>query len=66
MNADPPPVDEDGDRLITTDELAKILRVSTSFLAKQRRDETGPDFVHLGRSVRYRRSSIRTWLDSLR
>jgi integrase len=30
MNADPPPVDDDGDRLITTDELAKILRVSTS------------------------------------
>jgi predicted DNA-binding transcriptional regulator AlpA len=44
--------------LLLPEEAAKILKLSTSWLAKARVDGTGPEFVKLGRAVRYQRSGL--------
>jgi len=44
--------------LLLPEEAAKILKLSTSWLAKARVDGTGPEFVKLGRAVRYKRSGL--------
>ena len=46
------------ERLLLPKETAKILNLSTSWLAKARMDGTGPEFVKFGRAVRYRQSSL--------
>jgi hypothetical protein len=46
------------ERLLLPEEAAKILKLSTSWLAKARMDGTGPEFVKFGRAVRYRQSSL--------
>jgi len=43
---------------------AKLLSVSTSWLAKSRLTGTGPRFVTIGRSVRYSESSLREYIKS--
>lgn len=48
--------------LLTPTETAMVLGVSLSWLAKARLRGNGPSFVKLGRSVRYRKSSIRDYL----
>jgi predicted DNA-binding transcriptional regulator AlpA len=50
------------DPLLTTEEAAQELRLSESFLAKERMKGTGPAYVKLGRAVRYRRSGLSAWL----
>jgi hypothetical protein len=46
------------ERLLLPEEAAKILNLSTSWLAKARMDGTGPEFVKFGRAVRYRQLSL--------
>ena len=43
---------------------AKLLKVSLSWLAKARLRGDGPMFVKIGRSVRYRASSVRDYIRS--
>jgi predicted DNA-binding transcriptional regulator AlpA len=50
------------DRLLTTEETADLLRLSTSWLAKARMRGDGPPFVKLGGSVRYVESSVIRWM----
>jgi predicted DNA-binding transcriptional regulator AlpA len=50
------------ERLLLPKEAAKILNLSTSWLAKARMDGAGPEFVKLGRAVRYRESSLRKFI----
>jgi hypothetical protein len=42
----------------TPKEAAEYLRSSTSTLAKARMKKTGPDFVRIGRAIRYRQSDL--------
>jgi predicted DNA-binding transcriptional regulator AlpA len=49
---------EELERLLLPEEAAKILNLSMSWLAKARGDGTGPEYVKLGRAVRYKRSSL--------
>jgi len=44
--------------LLSPEETAKILSVSTSWLAKARMTGEGPEFVKIGRAIRYRMSSL--------
>jgi hypothetical protein len=44
--------------LLLPEEAAKILNLSTSWLAKGRMDGTGPEFVKFGRAVRYKQTSL--------
>ena len=46
------------DELLTSAETADLLGVSASFLAKARVSGTGPRYVKIGRSVRYRRYDL--------
>jgi predicted DNA-binding transcriptional regulator AlpA len=48
--------------LLTPEQAAKILNVSTSYLAKSRVHGDGPEFVKIGRAVRYPDSSLRKFI----
>jgi predicted DNA-binding transcriptional regulator AlpA len=50
------------DPLLQPRDVAKILGVSTSWLAKARLSGEGPRFVKIGRSVRYPESSLREYV----
>jgi predicted DNA-binding transcriptional regulator AlpA len=50
------------DELLRTAELARILKISASFLNKARSDGTGPRYVKIGKAVRYRAGDVSTWI----
>jgi predicted DNA-binding transcriptional regulator AlpA len=50
------------DLLFHPRDAAKILNVSTSWLAKARLTGAGPRYVKIGRSVRYLESSLREYI----
>lgn len=53
----------ESDILYTTEELAEIIRVSTSTLNKWRvAGQRGPRFIKCGASVRYRKSDVEAFL----
>jgi predicted DNA-binding transcriptional regulator AlpA len=56
MNA--PAKTHDIDPLLHTAQVAKLLGVSTSWLAKSRVNGTGPRFTKFGRAVRYTMSGV--------
>lgn len=43
-------------------EAAEYLRSSTSTLAKARMHKRGPNFLRIGRAVRYRQSDLDAWM----
>jgi excisionase family DNA binding protein len=45
-------------------EAAEYLRSSTSTLAKARMYKRGPDFVRIGRAIRYRQSDLDAWMSA--
>ena len=50
------------DALLHPRDAARILNVSTSWLAKARLAGNGPRFVKIGRAVRYATSSLREYI----
>jgi predicted DNA-binding transcriptional regulator AlpA len=50
------------DPLLHPKEVAKLLNVSVSWLAKSRLTGAGPRFVKIGRSVRYPESAVREFI----
>jgi predicted DNA-binding transcriptional regulator AlpA len=50
------------DPLLHPTEVAKMLSVSLSWLAKARLNGSGPPFVKVGRAVRYLRSAVLDWI----
>lgn len=52
------------DELLTQDEVAKLLKVTTGTLANYRVTGKGPRFVKGGR-IQYRRSDVQAYLESL-
>jgi predicted DNA-binding transcriptional regulator AlpA len=52
------------ERLLTARDAANLLRLSSSFLAKARMRGDGPPYIKLGRSVRYRESTLVQWMKS--
>jgi predicted DNA-binding transcriptional regulator AlpA len=50
------------DPLLHPRDTAKVLNVSTSWLAKARLSGTGPRYVKIGRAVRYPESSLREYI----
>jgi predicted DNA-binding transcriptional regulator AlpA len=50
------------DPLLHPKEVAKLLSVSDSWLAKSRLTGTGPHFVKIGRAVRYPGSAVREFI----
>lgn len=54
------------DELIDTNELARRTGVSTITFARMRCKGSGPSFVKIGRSVKYRWSDVEAWLERCR
>jgi excisionase family DNA binding protein len=52
------------DVLLTPKEMARLLKVSVSFLAKARMSGEGPPYMLVGRSVRYSDAARQQWLKS--
>ena len=52
------------DPLLHPRDAARMLSVSTSWLAKSRLAATGPRYVKIGRAVRYPESSVREFIKS--
>lgn len=54
--------------LMTQEEVAEALQVSVHTLIHWRRPEIarGPDYMMVGRAIRYRRSDIERWLETRR
>lgn len=50
-------------QLLTSNEAARWLRVSLSWLAKARLTGTGPLYRKIGRSVRYSEADLRSFVD---
>ena len=52
------------DTLLTAKEVARLLKVSVSWLAKARMTGEGPPYFLVGRSVRYSDAARQQWLKS--
>ncbi len=52
------------DHLISPDDAANILNISSSTLAKMRLAGTSPRFVKLGRRVAYRPADLEAWIEA--
>ena len=50
------------DHVVTTETAAHLLGMSAIALARWRVTGTGPKFLKLGRSVRYRVGDLKTWM----
>ena len=50
--------------LMTTDEAAEVCRTTPGTLEQWRHRGEGPQFVKLGRAVRYRRADLDAWIES--
>ena len=56
------PVKQEIDPLLHPAQVAKLLSVSLSWLAKSRLTGTGPRFIKIGRAVRYAASAVRDYI----
>jgi predicted DNA-binding transcriptional regulator AlpA len=52
------------DPLLHPTQVARLLGVSPSWLAKSRMNGTGPRFVKIGRAVRYAMSAVQEYIKS--
>jgi excisionase family DNA binding protein len=52
--------------LLTQQQLAEELQITVRTLERWRQEGTGPAFIWVGRSPRYRRSDIDAWLEQQR
>jgi predicted DNA-binding transcriptional regulator AlpA len=50
--------------LLTPKEAARMLKVSTSWLAKARMRGDGPSYIKLGRAIRYTETALQQWMKS--
>jgi predicted DNA-binding transcriptional regulator AlpA len=50
--------------LLTPKEAAKLLKVSTSWLAKARMRGDGPPYIRVGRAIRYSEVALLQWMKS--
>jgi predicted DNA-binding transcriptional regulator AlpA len=50
--------------LLTPKEAARLLKLSTSWLAKSRMRGDGPPYIRMGRSIRYTEAALLQWMKS--
>jgi excisionase family DNA binding protein len=50
--------------LLSSEETARLLRVSPKTLERWRSEGTGPRFVRVGRKPLYRTAAVAAWLDA--
>jgi hypothetical protein len=54
----------DLDNLLTSSEAAALLKCNRHFLYTAAMRKTGPDFLRIGRSVRYQRQALIDWISN--
>jgi predicted DNA-binding transcriptional regulator AlpA len=54
----------DDDEIKTSNEVADRLKIKPKTLSEWRSAGKGPKFFRVGRTIRYRESEIRSWLES--
>ena len=54
------------DIIVSESEAARRLDVSVSGLRKWRRERSGPQFIRIGRLIRYSLDDIQIWLEALK
>lgn len=52
------------DELLTSLEVARILRVSGDTVRRWRREDTGPTYILVGGLIRYHRDDVDAWLEA--
>lgn len=57
---------DDGDQLLTIDDVAALFRVPANTLRHWRKLGEGPPAVKLGRAVRFRQRDVTRWIDAHR
>jgi len=50
--------------LLTPKEAARLIKVSTSWMAKARMRGDGPPYIPIGRSIRYSEAALLQWMKS--
>jgi excisionase family DNA binding protein len=54
----------DSQFLMTTEEVAELLRMKTDSVVNWRYRDSGPPYIKIGGRVRYRRADVERWLDN--
>ena len=62
MNSSKQSIAFEGDRLLTEGEAAKFIAMSNKWLSNQRWMGLGPNYVRIGRCIRYRASELESFL----
>lgn len=57
---------QDPDRLLKQRDLCQLLEKSEAWAERQRWAGTGPGYIKLGRSVRYRAGDVLDWIEAQR
>ena len=52
--------------LFDTNDVAAAAKLSPRTVERRRAEGTGPEFVRIGRSIRYEPSAVRAWIARLR
>ena len=52
--------------LLTTDEAADLLELTSGTLKNYRVDNTGPAYVKIGGKIRYRRGDLEAWITTIK
>lgn len=52
-------------KLLSPEDLAERLRVSTSTLKRWRHDKYGPKYLRIGKRVFYMEAEVATWIEKL-
>ena len=53
--------DDDDDKLLTEQDLARMFRVHAKFFSKLRVEGEGPAFLKIGTAVRYELAEVQAW-----
>lgn len=52
------------ERMYSTEEIAEMVGLKPSYLAKRRQHHDGPEYTRIGKLVRYRVPDVKKWLAS--
>lgn len=55
-----------GEKFLTTEELSEILKIPARTLRFWRKENRGPPWLKMGRSVKYRESEVSEWVNKQR
>jgi excisionase family DNA binding protein len=61
MDSDLSQVNSQDAELLTTEDVARLLKIQPATLVDWRHDQRGPRYYRMGRKVRYKLADVRQW-----